>query len=686
MGDMVNKMKNNIFTGLSGEKVLGLGSLCYYSFESDLNAFVTICGNVIIFWDLSTGKIRDTIYTDYTSSISLTISDNNKLIAIKTEFDHCLYIWDLETKKEIRKLEGHTDVIAGVIFLDDDKCILTSSNDCSIRLWDIDSEREIRKFTGHTDVIECMDITADEKIFASCSEDKTIRIWDIESGNLLETLEGHENCVVDISFSPDDRFIASCSWDGTVRIWNVETGMEIKCLRPNIGAPDWLMYLEDGKVLAVVCASYLVRFFDTDTFQDINPMGELPNILDRIFYDDNDNILITLIKNYDMSFNASPDSVKLPDFLKKQWFNIEIHHGDREAKPPVYSITHLITNKNDPDFLDIDNDPALYRENVGKKNLRLIGYYPQIEPRGSDIGIFDLATGKEIFHTSGYYASSNSVAFSPDGKLLATGYSDGNLRIRHAATGEIIQVLNGHYDNTYTKVAFSPDGRYIINRTDIENVCMREVSTGEKVREFPIDGEFDLQGGWIAAPEKNTKNICIWNILTGEKVRNLSFEEFSPGEAVLSPDKKNLAVFGYMNGNEAILFKDLETGEEMYLADEFVGEIIDLEAFSFSPDGNLFAFANPEKDMLLVRNFRENRSIYLDTDHDPIYTVIFSPDGKNIAYGGDNIHIVIRSLETGKMVKEFVGHTGIVETLAFSPDGKLLASSSWDGTVRLWEV
>ncbi len=516
-------MKNNIFTGLSGEKVLGLGSLNYYSFERDLNAFVTICGNVIIFWDLSTGKIRDTIYTKYTCSFSLTISDNNKLMAIKTEFDHCLYIWDMEIKKEIKKLEGHTDVIAGIIFLDDDKCILTSSNDCSIRLWNIENEREIRRFEGHTDLIECIDITADEKIFASCSDDKTIKIWDIESGKLLRTLEGHENRVMDISFSPDDRFIASCSWDDMVRIWEVETGKEIKCIKPNIGSPDWLRYLEDGKVLAVVSTSYLVRFFDTDTFQDVNLMGELPNILEMIFYDDNDNILITSIRNYDMFFNTAYNNVKLPDFLKKQWLNIEVHPRDSGSKPPLYSITHLITNKNDPDFLDIDNNPNLYKENIGKKNLRLMNYYPQVEPRGSDISIFDLSTGEEIFHTSGYTALSNAVAFSYDGKMLATGHSDGKLRLRDAATGEIIRIINEHYDNTYTKVGFSPDSRHIINRTDTEQVCMWEVETAEKVREFPIDDEFDMQGEWIVSVELDSECIDIWNILNGEKVRTVSF-------------------------------------------------------------------------------------------------------------------------------------------------------------------
>ncbi len=124
----------------------------------------------------------------------------------------------------------------------------------------------------------------------------------------------------------------------------------------------------------------------------------------------------------------------------------------------------------------------------------------------------------------------------------------------------------------------------------------------------------------------------------------------------------------------------------IYQPNEFVGGFYTLEAFSFSPDGNLIAYADPDNNMLVVRNFRENRTIYLSTDEDPIYTIIFSPDGKNIAYGGKNIHIVIRNLETKEIVKEFVGHTGIVETLAFSPDGKTLASSSWDGTVRLWEV
>ena len=675
-------MKDIYYKGKSGEKVLELGfcACTHISPENDL--VVTASAGTLLFWNLKSGEIIDRLAVDYEHAFYTVFSDDDKMMVIYLEKGENFYLWDIAERRQIREFQGHEDWIFGIEFCNQNMNLVSFSADKTLKLWDIESGKEIRTFTGHEHSVSSVDFIEERDLLISCSYDKTIRFWNIKTGELLKILEGHESADDNVIVSPDEKTVVSSSFDGTARIWDIDTGRELLCLRPNIGHINYCQFLDNGRILETHSSCYLVKFWDTENYEEIRIPGFDSNLVSWVAEDKDGRLLGVLPRDYRVILSTSKDEIPLKDLIKTEHYDLELH--SRGEKPYPMDI-HIITDRESKEFITV-KEPGLLKHTDRNKNLILPDYYPEPGFRGADSVFFELATGKEIFSTNVYTGFSNCVAFSPDGKMLATGHGGHKLHLKNAGTGEIIRTINEHYDYICTKIAFTTDGKYIINRTGSKEVCMWEVESGRKVRGFPIYGDVEIQGNWIVGVDKYSDEICIWDIFTGKKIRTLGYGDYNRKEACLSPDRKTLVILGCKTDKTNFIFKDLETGEETFLQRGLVGECSSLEAFSFSPDSSLYAFGNPDEDLLLVRNLREKRSIYLSTDENAIYCVVFSPDGKNIAYGGNDRFITVRNLENKEIVKEFEGHTGIVETLAFSPDGKTLASSSWDGTVRLWEV
>ncbi|MGH8576668.1 MAG: WD40 repeat domain-containing protein, partial [Gammaproteobacteria bacterium] len=128
--------------------------------------------------------------------------------------------------------------------------LVTGHASGSMRLWDPESGRALRTLEGHGNAVLSVAVSPDGKCLASGSRDKTVRLWDPESGHTLRTLEGHESAVRSVAFSPDSKCLASGSWDNTVRLWDPASGQALHTLE---GHGDWVgsvAFSPDGKCLA----------------------------------------------------------------------------------------------------------------------------------------------------------------------------------------------------------------------------------------------------------------------------------------------------------------------------------------------------------------------------------------------------------------------------------------------------
>lgn len=315
------------------------------------------------------------------------------------------------------------------------------------------------------------------------------------------------------------------------------------------------------------------------------------------------------------------------------------------------------------------------------------------------IRLWDAKTGKCLNTFEGYY---DPVAFSPDGKLLVSGSEDNTISIWDVSTGTVISTMTGHHD-VVNSVAFSPNGVLLVSGSEDNTISIWSVKTGEMLRIIEGHSErvnsvsFSSDGNYIVSASKD-KTIKIWNSETGRYVMTLIGHMESVASAVFSPD--NLRVYSYSWDGTARIWSS-KTGECIRIIRE------NAEGYGFcnavfSPSGRYMAAISEtsiikkatnttpemsqEIDVLKIWDISTGMCIREFGEIEFNSNISFSPNEKFIAISQYNHLIRIIGTDEKKHYLNLSGHWGVVNSVTFSYDGKLLLSSSFDQTVRLWDA
>ncbi|KAG8995954.1 POC1 centriolar protein A [Tulasnella sp. 427] len=283
-----------------------------------------------------------------------------------------------------------------------------------------------------------------------------------------------------------------------------------------------------------------------------------------------------------------------------------------------------------------------------------------------------------------------SIAFSPDGKRIASGSSDRTMRLWDAETGQQLGgPLEGHTD-AVDSVAFSPDGKRIASGSRDRTVRLWDAETGQQSGD-PLEGHtdgvifvaFSPDGKRIASGSWD-KTVRLWDAETGQQSGEpLEGHTYSVTSVAFSPDGKRIAS-GSWDGT--VRLWDAETGQQS--GEPFEGHSAGVASVAFSPDGKRVASGSSDRTVRLSdAETGQQLGGPLEGHTDAVDSVAFSPDGKRIASGSRDRTVRLWDAETGQQSGDpLEGHTYAVNSVAFSPDGKRIASGSWDGTVRLWDA
>ncbi len=287
---------------------------------------------------------------------------------------------------------------------------------------------------------------------------------------------------------------------------------------------------------------------------------------------------------------------------------------------------------------------------------------------------------KEI---TGKFWSINSVAFSPNGKLLASAGTHKTIKIWSLPEGrEYVSLpVDSWVVNT---VAFSPKGDLLASGSGNNKVCLWDVTTGTLRKTLlghfgSVETVSFSPDGKLLASGSSDRKVKVWSLPSGENTHTFSHQG-GVYTTEFSPDGEILASAGWEGKIKLWSIK------EKRFKRSWRGHQSSIECLRFSPDGKLLASASRDK-TIKVWSTRNGKLIKTLKGHKgKVYTLSFSPDSRILASGSNDKTIHLWSIKLGVVLEKWQGHSERVWTVCYHPKKNILASGGWDKTLKLWEI
>ena len=277
-----------------------------------------------------------------------------------------------------------------------------------------------------------------------------------------------------------------------------------------------------------------------------------------------------------------------------------------------------------------------------------------------------------------------SVAFSPDGKRLAAGDTNGEIRLWRVADGQTLLSYRGHTHWIWS-VAWSPDGRILASGSADHTVKLWNPSSGQCLK--TLSGHTNIvwsvawsPNGRILASGSTDHTVKLWNPSNGQCLKTLSGHTNTVWSVAWSPNGKTLAS---SSDDQTVRLWNSSSGE---CRKTLLGHTNWICSVAWSPDGKTLASGSGDRTVKLWNPRSGKCRKTLPGHTNTVWFVAWSPDGKTLASGGADRTVRLWNSSSGQCLKTLQGHTSYVWSVAWSPDGQTLASGSADQTVRLWNT
>lgn len=617
-----------------------------------------------------------------------------------------------------------------------------------------------------------MVFSADSKVVFCAHGSNTLRLWDVASGRAVGLGKLEVAAVEAMVLSPDGKSFATGSADG-ICIWDLASDKEIRQIKSGRAAN--LVFSPDGKL--IISGGSLdqttVRVFELATGKERLSVRWHQRLVTQVVCADNGKSLLTAcpgegkICRTDLATGALLQTIEVEKELRAKGMAAHVHaialsqdgqyaafagsrrQGGKPAVPwlALYNaatgvgICELSGHHNWIAMLAFSPDAKTLASGSHDKTIRLwdvatgaqrlvidrptdvLGYKLLFSPDSktlaavwgdSTIHLWNTATGKELHARESHEGEIGTIAFSPDGRWVATGsFYDQTMRIWELRNGRQQHVIR--HPACVQSVAFLPDSKSVISGGGDSFLRLWDVASGRELRRFEVEGRQQVLTMCLTTDAKtliafttgftDAEDDIIttaWDAASGKRLfQHRQHLEFRFGHPYPSPDGKRFLMPG--NSGDLVV---RETGTWK--------ELVRLKAVdqwrlgpgsAFSPNGKLLASASIRSRQDGPNNVDDDASIRifdLATGKEllhvpwpepiprtvPRYPVplAFSPDGKTLAMAVDSRSIHLFDVATGKETGSFRGVGAPVECLAFSADGRRLAAGLFNATALIWDL
>jgi uncharacterized protein (TIGR03067 family) len=606
--------------------------------SSDGKHVVTACPSdpVAIVWEAATGKKLQTLkgHTGGVTSVSLS-SDGKQVVT--GSYDHMAIVWDLVTGQKLQSFRGHTNEVGSVVLSTDGKLVVTGSDDCTAIVWDAGTGKAIQTLKGEMGAVTSVALSSDGKWIVTGAGEGAI-IWDTATGKKLRTFKTRGISRVALS-SNGDQLWTAC-YAGTV-LWNPRSGKELCSLLSLNEGEDWLVVtpagLFDGSKGAWKYVTY--RAAGTRDLINDNATREKfyrPSLLAQLVRGEKptsgrelesakgpDLLVLTLRKDVHAleggrpgaysNVAFSPDSkvlASIEEYAAPRVGSSEAITGDRSAGPQILGSQTLVLRNVEKRKVIATFQHQSVRTLAFSPDGRTVasagmaGYDPNTRRERVEVKLWDLATGKEKSSLEGHSGQVRSLAFSPDGKFIASAANE--VKLWDLSTGKAAALFDGQRGQVFC-VAFSPDSKLIACGTGTS------ASNGQ-----PSGGELKL-----------------WDVVTGKEKASLKAPMVWVSAVAFSPNGKILAS-GDVYGD--VFLWNMETGKRTATLQAFnpkgrEEDINGVLSVAFTPDGKTLAAGTVRG--IKLWDVQSGRDVGpLKGRMGTVWSVAFSPDGKWVASAG----------------------------------------------------
>jgi WD40 repeat protein len=695
--------------------------------------------NVIRVWDVHTGALRNALRAPTDRVHDMAFAPDGRCLATVSR-DGKVRFWNLEVQQDRNALLVALPALTRLAWAPDGRLAATIGQDRAIHLWDTTTWHEAGRLAGHFGDALDLAFSPDSRVLATASSDQTVQLWDVARRRRQACLQ-HSTAVLCLAFSPDNRTLAAGAGNGEVILWDALPGVRRRSLGPHRAGVSALAFAPDGRTLASASEDRTVQLWDTVRWQLGATVRCDCGIVHIAFSPDSKTLAATETDGAVMLWDAAKGILlarlcghNSPDVFQAAHFSPDgrtIVLSGRHTNLAVWDISNRARPLSRHRLWDGDEVVSAGFAPDGKVLTAVLA--------SGKIALWDAVSWNARRPGGPALGPVRSLAFSPDGTILATasdtapagarhtdriwpvskdvhyetllpGPCDEALRFWDARNQQPLALLPPQSAVTRPRLlAFAPQGRTLATAQDNGTVWLWDLNTcrrrailcaGPQSHWLNLGEEAILQGktfhpniverirALAFAPDGRTLGIAgpdgtvqLWDTETAQRHAILPNERRDANGLAFAPDGRTLATFHH---------GDVELWDRMQLKLRQTrtlhrGSMI--RCVAFSPDGRLLATGASDCSVLLW-DLREDREILLSGHTDSVSAVAFAPDGRTLASGSFDRTVRVWDLTTAQEVMTLEGHTGKVHCLAFAPDGQTLATGGetphGSGEVYCW--